>query len=82
MKKFMIAPLVAIASLGLAACGGGTPTENVEANDSFAAESNLTAIDEPFPANDQFLGNDSALSNDIDLNTADPALNAADNGAL
>ncbi|MGN7158548.1 hypothetical protein [Sphingomonas sp. SAFR-052] len=74
MTKF-IAPLAALALVGLAGCSGSEPANTVDANASI--ETNLTSVDEPL-ANDVALGNDAFLSNDASLAT-DPTLNATGN---
>jgi hypothetical protein len=80
LKPF-IAPLTAVALLGLAACSGNSAVENA-AIDNSTVETNLTSLDEPL-ANDTALGNDVALPgdnvvlNDAAPNAADPVANAA-----
>ncbi|KQM22882.1 hypothetical protein ASE73_01175 [Sphingomonas sp. Leaf24] len=71
MTKF-IAPLAAIALVGLGGCSGNEPANSIDANASI--ETNLTSVDEPL-ANDIAVGNAAIVSNDTTLAT-DPALNA------
>ena len=78
--KSHLAPLAAIALLGLAACSGNTPAEHAAAENA-VIETNLTSLDEPL-ANDITLGHDVALPgdnvvlNEAASNAADPATNA------
>lgn len=72
MTKF-IAPLAALALVGLAGCSGSEPANTADANASI--ETNLTSVDEPL-ANDVAFGNEASLSNETTL-TTDPTLNAA-----
>jgi len=69
--KHYLAPLAAVALLGLAACGDNTTADNAAAENA-AIETNLTSLDEPL-ANDTALGNDVALPGDnVVLNDATP----------
>ncbi len=70
MTKF-IAPLAALALVGLAGCSGSEPANTTDANTSI--ETNLTSVDEPL-ANDVAFGNDAVVANDSTFAT-DPALN-------
>lgn len=73
--KHYLAPLAAVALLGLAACGDKTAADNATAENA-VIETNLTTLDEPL-ANDTALGNDVALPGDnVLLNEAAP--NATD----
>ncbi|KQN77621.1 hypothetical protein [Sphingomonas sp. Leaf62] len=72
MTRF-IAPLAAIALVGLGGCSGNEPANGIDANASI--ETNLTTVDEPL-ANDAAFGNEAVLSNDSAL-PVDPTLNGA-----
>lgn len=82
MKSYL-APLAAVALLGLAACSGNTPAENAAAENA-VIETNLTSLDEPL-ANDVTFGNDVALPgdnivlNETASNAGDPVANTTAN---